>query len=158
MGMARLASQRSTCSRLNVGALVTYHNNPVAVGYNGAPPGEPHCSGNSCPGMTPGGCPTIHAEVNALNKARLSVISGEKVDLYVTHSPCESCLHNLMTHRLSVGRLFFEIPYRDTTHLKSLLSPYPSPVPEIERKTEVYEVTPAGYIVEYFSRRVVELP
>jgi hypothetical protein len=26
------------------------------------------------------------------------------------------------------------------------------------RQTEVYEVTPAGYIVEHFSREVIELP
>lgn len=158
MEMARVASRRSTCHRLNVGALVTYHNSPVSVGWNGAEAGAPHCAGNKCPGVVPGACPAIHAEDNALKKAADLVERGESVDLYVTHSPCERCLQIIMGGGIQVGRLFFEVPYRKADHLDVLKRRYRGPLFGIPRRTAVYEVTPAGYIVDYFSRQVVELP
>lgn len=160
MEMARAASKRSTCSRLNVGALITNDNNPIAVGYNGAGPGEPHCLGNDCPGMVPGRCPSIHAEHNALSKAAFILDRpGAEVDVYQTHSPCELCCLLMLNSDLWVKRIFFEVPYRSTQHLGMFAEPYASPlVDAMQRRTEVYEVTPAGYIVEYFSRKVVQLP
>lgn len=159
MGMARMASQRSTCSRLNVGAIVTFNNSPVSIGWNGAGPGEPHCAGNDCPGMTPGNCPSIHAEFNALNKASEILDRGEKVSLYVTHSPCLACVGIILNCRLQVQELFFEIPYREQSPLEVFRRQYESPmVPGMKRRTEVYEITPAGYIVQHFSRAVVEIP
>lgn len=152
MGMARIASQRSTCHRLNVGSMVTQANNPVAVGWAGHAPGQPHCPGNTCPGIVPGNCPTTHSEINALRKASL-LSPGAHVDLYSTHSPCRNCC-DFIVHgvNLVVRRIFFEIPYRDTSHLGMFFTG------ENSLLTEVYEVTPAGYVVEYFSRKVVELP
>lgn len=161
MEMARAASKRSTCCRLNVGALVVYRNNPVAVGYNGAPPKEPHCGGNDCPGMVPGQCPSIHSEANALRKACGLIQPGEPVDLYVTHSPCSSCALLIRQCDLHIENIFFEIPYRNTDHLTMFAGEYPSPMDEchgIMRKTGVFEVAPSGYITEYFSREVVTLP
>lgn len=153
MQMARAASLRSTCFRLNVGAIVTQNNNPIAVGYNGQEPGAPHCAGNDCPGVVPGRCGTLHAEVNALTKASTllgidKAMGAPRVDLYCTDSPCGFCtdfiLHNTP---LAVRRIFYETPYRDMSHLGQL-----------HGITEVYVVTPAGYIVDHFSRQVVELP
>lgn len=161
MQMARIASMRSTCFRLNVGAIVTHQNSPVSVGWNGQEPGAPHCAGNDCPGIVPGACGTLHAEVNALLKA--NQILGQdffappaEIDLYVTHSPCLSCCEAIQESPLWVRRLFFEVPYRNTQHLGMLHDPT-GPLSQ-QRVTEVYEVTPAGYTVDYFSRRVVELP
>lgn len=161
MDMARAASKRSTCCRLNVGAIITHLNSPISVGWNGAEAGAPHCAGNDCPGMVPGNCPALHAEANALKKAHDLLPSGSAVDLYVTHSPCSLCSLQVQQSDLHVQRIFFEIPYRSTGHLVMFSEPYGSPLPEhndLTRKTEVYEVTPAGYIVEYFTRRVVQLP
>lgn len=146
MGMARLASQRATCFRLNVGALVVQDNNPISVGWNGHLPGAPHCGGNTCPGIIPGNCGTLHAEQNALTKAGNLLAMHSIVDLYVTHSPCLDCCQSILTDALDVHRIFFEIPYRNTSHLGMF-----------QGKTAVYEVTPAGYIVEYFTRKVIEL-
>jgi dCMP deaminase len=161
MQMSRIASMRATCHRLNVGAMVVYENNPISVGYNGAPSGHPHCGGNDCPGMVPGNCGTLHAEVNALTKANtlLMEISRPRVDLFVTHSPCQACCEFMLTSSLNVRvrRLFFEIPYRSTQHLSMFTRPECSILFD-EQPVEVYEVTPAGYIVEYFTRKVTELP
>lgn len=151
MDMARAASRRSTCFRLNVGAIVTQGNNPIAVGWNGQEPGAPHCAGNGCPGIVPGRCGTIHAEVNALVKA--STLLGadrwhEGVDLYVTNSPCSGCMEFILEDTpLKVANIFYEVPYRDVSHLGHL-----------KDKLNLYVVTPAGYIVEHFTRQVVELP
>ena len=157
MEMARAASRRSTCFRLNVGALVCFENSPVAVGWNGAPAGEPHCTGNVCPGITPGGCPTIHAEVNALNRAERIMNHGSAVDLYVTHSPCKACTEKIMASGLTVRKIFFEVPYRSTDHLEQL-NHYKKTSSRYYWQTGVYEVNPAGYTVDYFTRQVLELP
>lgn len=151
MQMARAASMRSTCFRLNVGALVVQDNNPIAIGYNGQQPGELHCAGNSCPGIMPGKCGTLHAEVNALTKA--AVLLGIKeepgvVDLYCTDSPCGFCTEFILADTsLIVQRIFYETPYRDMSHLGRL-----------HGVSEVYNITPAGYIVGHFTRKVVEMP
>lgn len=155
MQMARAASRRSTCFRLNVGTIITKENSPISVGWNGAEAGAPHCEGNKCPGILPGNCHTIHAEINALRKAE-EILEGGKVIMYSTHSPCEHCMEAIFDSPLYVDKLFFEVPYRNTDHLRWLRS-RPGPLSRT-RITEVYEVTPAGYIVEYFSRKVVELP
>lgn len=153
MEMARIASRRSTCYRLNVGAIVTQGNNPIAVGWNGQEPGAPHCAGNECPGIVPGNCGTLHAEVNALTKAAqllfLKNAAAEyHVDLYCTDSPCSLCTQFILEDTgLKVDRIFYETPYRDVSHLG-----------RFHGTTEVYLVTPAGYIVDHFTRRVVELP
>lgn len=161
MDMARAAQRRSTCFRLNVGAIVTHQNSPVSVGWNGQQAGAPHCAGNDCPGIVPGNCGTLHAEDNALKKAAAILEHHDfpvGVDLYVTHSPCLDCCELIQQgyRWLHVERLFFEVPYRNTDHLGMLREPT-GPLSR-QRVTEVYEVNPAGYIVDYFSRRVVELP
>lgn len=159
MEMARVASRRSTCHRLNVGAIVTHENSPVSVGWNGADHGKPHCAGNDCPGIIPGNCGTLHAEANALKKAVPLLSTCDEVDVYVTHSPCAECSLLMMNSNLWVRRIFFEIPYRSTHHLGMFAEEYLDPEDRIDmRKTEIYEVTPAGYVVEYFTRKVVELP
>jgi len=158
MGMARLASQRSTCFRRNVGALVVHQNNPVSAGWNGQEPGAAHCPGNTCPGIVPGMCGTLHAEHNAMTTACRILPVGSEVDLYATDAPCPDCCLLIRNSALYVRRVFFEVPYRDMAALQSLQQ-YPDPEDrEIFRRTEVYEVTPAGYIVEHFTRRVEELP
>jgi len=158
MGMARLASQRSTCFRRNVGALVVHQNNPVSAGWNGQEPGAAHCAGNDCPGIVPGNCGTLHAEHNAISTACRVLPDGSEVDLYCTDSPCMECCHIIRHSALYIRRVFFEVPYREMSHL-SMLQVYEDPDDAGKmRRTEVYEVTPAGYIVEHFSRRVLELP
>lgn len=160
MDMARAASRRSTCFRLNVGAIVTtLEHNPIAAGWNGQAPGAAHCAGNDCPGITPGNCGTLHAEANAVNKASALLQTGTQVNVYATHSPCAECSLLLRESKISIARIFFEVPYRSTQHLSMFADRYPDPeFPGQMRMTGVYEVTAAGYIVDYFSRRVVELP
>ena len=90
MEIAHTVAKRGTCDRAQVGAvLVDPNNNIVAIGYNGAPTGEPHCdqAGHI---MYQGHCiRTVHAEENCLNK--IENMSEGKYTLYVTHYPCVKC-------------------------------------------------------------------
>lgn len=90
MEIAHIVSLRGTCDRAQVGAvLVDPNNNIVAIGYNGAPSGEPHCDevGHI---MYQGHCiRTVHAEENCINK--IENMSEGKYTLYVTHYPCVKC-------------------------------------------------------------------
>lgn len=46
MDVARLISQLGTCPRKAVGAVLVKHGRCVSCGFNGAPPGMPHCEEN----------------------------------------------------------------------------------------------------------------
>jgi dCMP deaminase len=143
METARVFSKRSTCFRLNVGCVIVVNRRIISVGYNGAPPGLKHCGGNSCPGMQPGGCPTSHAEANALDYVPMEHTLSEK-DLYVTDSPCPGCAKRIADSY--VERVFFERAYRDLSGVAYLLN----------HGVSVYEVKPAGYILDHSTGRFFE--
>lgn len=145
MQMAQVVAKRATCFRLNVGAVITVDNRVVSIGYNGSPPGEPHCLGNECPGAQ--GCHlTIHAEDNALRYVPESV-QGESKDLYVTDSPCPACVDRIL-ESATIARVFFATPYRDTSALDKLIA----------NRIEVYRILPSGYIVEWETGQLVTIP
>lgn len=97
MGFARTLSLRSTCARLQVGAVVTTADNQrvLAVGYNGNYRGGP----NVCDSSDVGGCGCLHAEENAIIK--LDPYEAPCV-MYVTHSPCLMCAKRI----INVGSIF----------------------------------------------------
>lgn len=140
MEMAEAAAKRSTCFRLNVGAIVVLRNNVESIGYNGAPAGEPHCTGNACPGKDH--CRhTIHAEENAIKRA----INTYNADMYVTDSPCDSCASMLVQH--GFRRLFFKTPYRIIAPVDKLIA----------HGIEVYQVTPSGYVINWETREFADI-
>lgn len=106
--IARVWSQRSTCSRRKVGAVVVKDNKVIGQGYNGVASGRTHCNQGGCPrggmgvGEVPPGsdynqfpCYAIHAEHNAILNAGLGACEGSS--LYVTAEPCQQCT-NLIEH------------------------------------------------------------
>lgn len=50
MAVAELFSMRSTCNRGQVGCVAVKDNRIVGAGYNGSPPGMPHCIDVGCGG------------------------------------------------------------------------------------------------------------
>lgn len=142
MEMAHVVAKRSTCFRLNVGAVIVINNRVVSIGYNGRPAGAPHCEGNACPGRFR--CQeTIHAEDNALRHVP-QALRDTPFDLYVTDSPCGACAGLLLEHR--VKRVFFGQPYRITDHLDNLSS----------RGVGVFQVTPAGMVIDWQTRELID--
>jgi dCMP deaminase len=113
MEIAKIWSQRSTCSRRQVGAVVVKDNRVIGQGYNGVASGRTHCVDGGCPrgGMgpevPPGSdynrfpCYAIHAEHNAILQAGLATCVD--ADIYVTAKPCQQCL-NLIEHA-KIGRI-----------------------------------------------------
>lgn len=141
MKIANIVAERSTCRRLNVGALIVIDGRIRSIGYNGQPPGKEHCKGADCPGMIAGNCPTIHAELNALNHLALS--SSAPMDLYVTNSPCVDCL--AIASFRGVTRVFFQTPYRVIDHLSSE-----------HNDVLVYQVMPSGYLINWKTNTLVD--
>ena len=89
--MAVLVSERATCDRLHVGAVIVKDNRVIATGYNGSPAGMPHCSDVGCD-VVDGHCvATTHAEVNALLECAKYGISTNGATIYITHYPCYGC-------------------------------------------------------------------
>lgn len=112
MTVAETIAFRGTCDRKQVGAVIAREGRIISVGYNGAPPGLPHCSENrhGYQGwweahdtgkqsheemeaiIANRGCRNAtHAEANALAFAARYGVSTEGASLFVTVSPCADC-------------------------------------------------------------------
>ncbi len=97
--IAETVSERSTCLRRKVGAVLVSDKRILATGYNGAPKGLMHCAQIGClrhtlhikPSERIEICRGIHAEQNALVQASFFGISVAGATLYATHSPCITC-------------------------------------------------------------------
>jgi len=64
--ITKLVSYQGTCKRAQVGCLIVRDGRILCTGYNGSPPGEPHCTDVGCL-MVNGHCVrTTHAEANAI--------------------------------------------------------------------------------------------
>ncbi len=103
--MAFELSRLGTCCRLKVGSVILRADGSIAAaGFNGALPGMPHCTPETCnEGRR---ClHTSHAEENALG-----FCDGPVAVAYVTHEPCLACTRALV-HR-GVRRVVFGHPYR----------------------------------------------
>lgn len=101
MQIAFTVAKRTTCARRAVGAVaIDVDGYVLGTGYNGQYAGSKHCNeGNPCLGATsPSGtnidnCSAIHAEQNLL----LHCGDPRKIHtVYVTTSPCLSCLKLLL--------------------------------------------------------------
>lgn len=121
MRMAEELAKRSTCSRLQVGTVITDAalENVVAIGYNGNAKSLP----NRCDSTVPGNCGCIHSEVNALVKAPGGM--RDKV-VFVTDSPCIMCAKLMINS--GVTHVFYRREYRDPSGVKLLASVGVAPV------------------------------
>ncbi len=101
MGVAKLAAQRSSCVKRQVGCVLVDNKwRILSVGYNGAPSGLRSCdeTGNcfryfAKSGEKLGECVAVHAEQNAILQCKDidSILA-----VFVTTSPCESCMKLLL--------------------------------------------------------------
>ena len=120
MQMAELTSQRSTCLRRHVGAVIVQNKHVIATGYNGAPRGLKHCAEiggclreelNVPSGERHELCRALHAEQNAIIQA---AVVGQSVDggsIYITHQPCAIC--SKMIINAGISRIVVREGYPD---------------------------------------------
>ena len=120
MQMAELTSQRSTCLRRHVGAVIVQNKHVIATGYNGAPRGLKHCAEiggclreelNVPSGERHELCRALHVEQNAIIQA---AVLGQSVDggsIYITHQPCAIC--SKMIINAGISRIVVREGYPD---------------------------------------------
>lgn len=131
MALARVMSYRSTCTRKQVGVVMSLDGRVLATGYNGAPAGMPHCDHTctchntpeavelgvhctGCPADANTGCEvTVHAEANAIAFAAKHGVALGGCDLFTTLSPCLACAKLIVN--AGVKRVFCEEMYRDSS-------------------------------------------
>lgn len=136
--IACIIAQRSTCDRKQVGAVIAREGRPISWGYNGAPPGLPHCDENNHGwkgqveaglmgrpidaeklALKRDGCRnSTHAEANALAFAARQGISTDQAQLFVTVAPCEVCARLLIA--AGIIAVYFGEEYRDARGLELL--------------------------------------
>jgi dCMP deaminase len=96
---AFLVSERSTCLRRHVGAVLVKEKQILATGYNGAPMGVEHCDSVGCLReelKVPSGqrheiCRGLHAEQNVILQAAKHGVSVRESTIYITNAPCSIC-------------------------------------------------------------------
>lgn len=107
--IASVVAGRSTCSRNQVGAVITKDNIILSTGYNGSIRRMPHCD-EAGHAMENGHCTnTVHAEANAIVQAAYMGTSIKDATLYVTSCPCWNCFKLLANAGLK--RVVYLNPY-----------------------------------------------
>jgi len=99
MKIALVVSERATCRRHSVGAIIVKDKVILATGYNGAPKGAKDCLALGCLRdklKIPSGerneiCRATHAEQNAIIQSAGGFASIKGATMYCTHSPCNVC-------------------------------------------------------------------
>lgn len=113
MALARIVAERSTCDRLRAGAVLVKNNRIISTGYNGSPPGLPHCD-DAGHMMEEGHCVrTIHGEHNAILQA--AVIPGASTEgstLYTKYIPCIHCCKYVVA--AGIKRVVYSKIYRNS--------------------------------------------
>lgn len=114
MLLAEQAAKRSTCSRLQVGAVIVQNNQVISTGYNGAPSGIVHCTHvDDTPCRI-----SVHAEANALIFAG-ALSPCYLREMYVTHLPCYDCSKLIIN--AGIDRVMYRDTYRTTEGLELLV-------------------------------------
>ncbi len=119
MGIAKLISERSTCLRRAVGALIVKNRRILTTGYNGTPSGITHCEVVGCLReklKVPSGerhelCRGLHAEQNAIIQAALYGVDIHGGTLYCTNQPCSICAKMLIN--AGIKEIVMESGYPD---------------------------------------------
>jgi dCMP deaminase len=119
MAIARIVATRSTCDRLEAGAVLVKNNRIISTGYNGSPPGLPHCfeAGHL---MEEGHCVrTIHGEHNAiLQAATIPGASTEGATMYTKYTFCIHCAKYIVA--AGIKRVVYGKVYRNEFALEYL--------------------------------------
>jgi dCMP deaminase len=119
MKLSWLVSERSTCLRHKIGAVITKDRRILTTGYNGAPTKTKDCFSLGClrnklnikSGQNHEICRAIHAEQNAILQCGYHGITIKNSILYCTHSPCILCAK--MIANSGIKKVFIEIEYPD---------------------------------------------
>jgi len=118
--IAKLASERSTCLRRQVGSVIIKNNNILSTGYNGSPIKTTHCTEIGClreklnvpSGQKHELCRGVHAEQNAIIQAAKHGHSINNATIYTTLFPCSICLKMIINS--GIKEIYYLERYNDT--------------------------------------------
>jgi len=119
MKIAFVAATRSTCDKLQVGAVIVRDKSIIATGYNTAVRGLSHCkeAGHTMPN---GHSRTVHAEMTAIGQAAETGVSTKGADIFITSSPCWNCFK--MIAASGIKRIYFYDFHTDVTFVAAAKS------------------------------------
>ncbi|NLI68894.1 MAG: ComE operon protein 2 [Bacilli bacterium] len=120
MAMAKVVSLRSTCTRLNVGAIIVRDNRIIASGYNGSVEDSAHCIDEGCYIVNNHCVRTVHAEMNALLQCARFGVRTEGTEMYVTHFPCLQCSKHII--QAGIKKIYYEFDYKNDPLALELLN------------------------------------
>lgn len=128
MDLAKVVSQRGTCSRLQVGVVFSRRGRVISTGYNGAPSGLPHCNhicncfgSPECEAQCNSQQPCTeaeHAERNAIAFAARHGVALEGTEMHVTHMPCLACAMSIIN--AGIETVVYDNSYRDFSGVELL--------------------------------------
>jgi dCMP deaminase len=104
-------SERSSCSRLQVGCILVKNNRIISQGYNGFISGHPH---NSVI-VDDHEIATIHAEQNAIIDCAKRGVSCNDSIAYITHFPCINCLKFMV--QAGIKKIYYINDYKNNYEL-----------------------------------------
>ena len=111
MGIAKQVSQRSTCDRKHVGAVIARDKVILSTGYNGSIRGIEHCDQIGHMMENQHCVRTVHAEVNAVAQAAMNGTNINNASVYLTSSPCWPCFK--IISNCGIKKIYFGEFYRD---------------------------------------------
>ncbi len=117
--IAGIIGESGTCTRLQVGAVLTMARRIISTGYNGAPSGMAHCVHEEIELANYRACEiSVHAEANVIAFAARNGVKTFASVLYTTHSPCVTCARLLIN--AGIREVVYEQDYRDLSGLHEL--------------------------------------
>lgn len=123
-----LAKTFSTCAKRQYFAVILMPNGRVAgVGYNGSPPGIPHCADGACPRFTEGSpngsvydnCIAQHAEANAIIWSDPALRANGT--LIVNGPPCYGCAKQIASSGIKRVVYSFDPDYANWDNVKNFM-------------------------------------
>lgn len=126
MKIAQDVSERATCIKRMVGAIIVKDKRILATGYNGAPKGFKHCEDVGCVrkemGLPSGHrhelCRGLHAEQNAIIQAAVHGVEIDGATLYCNYHPCAICVKMMIN--AGIKRVVYAGGYPDELAEKML--------------------------------------
>ncbi|NQT29258.1 MAG: cytidine deaminase [Candidatus Saganbacteria bacterium] len=119
MKITQDVSERATCVKRQVGAIVVKDNRILSSGYNGAPKGFEHCTEKTCIRRQmdiPSGrrhelCRGLHAEQNAIIQAAWHGVKISGSTMYCNYQPCAICVKMIIN--AGITKLVYSGGYPD---------------------------------------------
>jgi dCMP deaminase len=144
MMAAKLAGTRATCLQRKVGTVIVKDRRIIATGFNGSPPGLPHCTDVGCLMFPDRGTScqrVIHSEHNAVLQDSGNL---ERATLYTSFLPCLNCMKVIISAKIK------EVVYEEE---KAEKDEYESAKKDFAKATNlVLRQIPVVNIVEMLSR------